>query len=149
MLPDDGSRQAVLETLGITGALTQTAETPLAAADRTYVANTLFEQSTQHLPGFVATALPGDLQNVLAPFALRGFADGYARSDADIGALAMVELPDGTILASAGTLRNEVFVFSKDGGHNTTPLFTLNEPILDMAVGGWPRRLAWRAHRRR
>jgi hypothetical protein len=72
VLPDDGSRQAVLETLGITGALTQTAETPLAAADRTYAANTLFEQSTQRLPGFVATALPGDLQNVLAPFALRG-----------------------------------------------------------------------------
>ncbi|MDH5500886.1 MAG: pre-peptidase C-terminal domain-containing protein, partial [Gammaproteobacteria bacterium] len=137
VLPDDGSRQAVLETLGVTESLAQTAETPLAAADRSYAANALFEQSTQHLPGQVAPALPGDLQNVLAPFTLRGFADGFAASDADIGALAMVELGDHSILASAGTLRNEVFRFGKDGGRSTTPLFTLDAPVLDMAVDAY------------
>jgi len=134
VLPDDGSRQAVLDGLGINDSVTQSTETPLATEIRSYPANTLFETSTQHLPGFVAAALPGDLQTVLAPFTLRGFADGFNHSDADIGALAMVELPDHSFLASAGTLRNEVYHYSKDGGHNTTPLFTLDAPILDMAV---------------
>ncbi len=65
---------------------------------------------------------------------MRGFADGYQTSAADIGALAMVELADHSILASAGSLRNEVFHYSKDGGRSTTPLFTLDSPVLDMAV---------------
>ncbi|MEO7621604.1 MAG: CARDB domain-containing protein, partial [Gallionella sp.] len=134
VLPDDGSRQAVLDALGADASLTQTAQTPLAAADRSYVANALFQQSTQQLPGFVATALPGDLQTVLAPFTMHGFADGFAASAADIGALAMVELPDHSMLVSAGTLRNEVYRFSAEGGRSTTPLFTLNVPVLDMAV---------------
>ena len=134
VLPDDGSRQAVLDALGVNTTVTQTPQTPLAVVNRTYPANALFQQSTQLLPGFVATATPSDLQSVVAPFTLRGFADGFAGSTADIGALAMVEMPDHTILASAGTLRNEVYRFSKDGGHSTTPLFTLNAPILNMAV---------------
>jgi hypothetical protein len=65
---------------------------------------------------------------------LRGFADGFGASSADIGALAMVQLADGTVLASAGAERNEVFAFGKDGGHSVTPLFTLDQPIMDMAV---------------
>lgn len=36
-----------------------------------------------------------------------------------------VELPDHTILASAGSMLNEVFSFSKDSGYNIAPLFTL------------------------
>ena len=81
-----------------------------------------------------APAQPGDLQSVLAPMTLRGFADGLAASSADIGALAMAELADGRILASAGSLRNEVFVFAKEGGRSMTPLFTLDAPVLDTAV---------------
>jgi len=41
-------------------------------------------------------AVESDLQNVLAPMTLRGFADGFGASSADIGALAMVQLADGT-----------------------------------------------------
>ena len=46
----------------------------------------------------------------------------------------MVQLADGSVLASAGELRNEVFRFGKDGGRSTTPLFELDSPVLDMAV---------------
>jgi hypothetical protein len=134
VLPDDGSRQAVLATLGVNDTVTQTAVTPLAVLDRSYSTNALFGLATQQLPGFVATALPGDLQSVLAPFTLRGFADGFRSSAADIGALALIELPDHTILVSAGSLRNEVYRYSAEGGRNTTPLFTLNEPVLDFAI---------------
>ncbi|MES2942355.1 MAG: hypothetical protein V4772_05745, partial [Pseudomonadota bacterium] len=134
VLPDDGSRQAVLDALGTTETLTQTAELPLATQSRTYESSTVFAQAALLLPGFVATAQPSDLKSVLAPFTVRGFAEGFAQSDADIGALAMVEMPDKTILLSAGALRNEVFSFTKEGGRSTTPLFTLTEPVLDMAV---------------
>ena len=134
ILPDDGSRQAVLDQLGVNETLNQTKEIPLATPDRNYVSNALFEQSTNHLPGFVAPESPADLQSVVAPFMLRGFAEGFNSSDADIGALAMVELPDGSMLISAGSLRNEVYLYSEEGGRNTTPLFTLNMPVLDMAI---------------
>jgi len=134
VLPDDGARQDVLDALGVNETVTQTAETPLAPADRSYAANALFEQSTQQLPGRVATYQTSDLRSVLSPFTLRGFADGYAASDADIGAQALVELPDHSILVSAGAQRNEVYRHDKKGGHSTMPLFTLDAPVLDMAI---------------
>ena len=134
VLPDDGSRQAVLDALGVNETVSQTAELPLATPDRSYAANGLFTQAALRLPGYVATAQPSDLKSVLAPFSVRGLAEGFAKSDADIGALAMVELADQSILVSAGAQRNEVFRFSKDGGRSTTPLFSLSEPILDMAL---------------
>ncbi|UUZ69428.1 putative Ig domain-containing protein [Polaromonas sp. P2-4] len=134
VLPDDGTRQAVLDGLGVIETLSQTAELPLAAPDRSYESNTLFEQATHALPGQKAPAQPSDLNSVLAPFTLRGFADGFAAGDADIGALAMVELADHSVLVSGGSLRNEVFRYGKDGGRSTTPLFTLDVPVIDMAV---------------
>lgn len=134
VLPDDGARQEVLDALGVNETVTQTAEMPLAAPDRSYPANDLFEQSTQQLPGQVARIQTSDLRSVLAPFTLRGFADGFAGSAADIGAQALVELPGGGFLASAGTLRNEVYRYAKEGGHSVSPLFTLDAPVLDMAV---------------
>ncbi|HRD90794.1 MAG TPA: putative Ig domain-containing protein, partial [Accumulibacter sp.] len=73
----------------------------------------------------------------LSPFTLRGFADGYRQSEADIGAQALVELPDGSVLASAGSERNQVYRYDQNGpGKQTrsTPLFTLDAPILDLAV---------------
>jgi subtilase family serine protease len=133
-LPDDGSQQEALDSLGVNQNVNQTAEFPLAAADRSYAANALFQAAKSLLPGHVATVQKSDLNSVLAPFTVRGFADGYQTSAADIGALAMVELADQSVLASAGNLRNEVFLFDKEGGRSTTPLFTLDSPVLDMAV---------------
>ena len=88
----------MLDGLDVNDAVTQSAETPLATEVRSYLVNPLFAQST--------LALPGDLQTVLAPFALRCFADGYSGSAADIGALAKLEMPGHSILVSAGSLRN-------------------------------------------
>jgi len=72
VLPDDGARQAILDQLGVNATLEQSATTPQATQDRTYPANSLFEQALSVLPGHVATAQPGDLQSVVAPFTLRG-----------------------------------------------------------------------------
>ncbi|HNB45966.1 MAG TPA: putative Ig domain-containing protein, partial [Burkholderiaceae bacterium] len=137
VLPDDGARQEILDRLGFNETLKETAETPLAPADRSYPANALFAQATQQRPGRVASVQTSDLQSVLSPFTLRGFADGYRQSEADIGAQALVELPDGSVLASAGSERNQVYRYDQNGpGKQTrsTPLFTLDAPILDLAV---------------
>jgi len=134
VLPDDGARQAILDQLGVNATLEQSASTPQATQDRSYVENSLFDQALNALPGHVATAQPGDLQSVVAPFTLRGFADGFAAGVADQGAQAMVELADGRILVSAGANRNAVYVYDAKGGHGVTPLFELNAPIQDMAV---------------
>ncbi|HRD91359.1 MAG TPA: hypothetical protein PK752_24335, partial [Accumulibacter sp.] len=82
VLPDDGARQEILDRLGFNETLKETAETPLAPADRSYPANALFAQATQQRPGRVASVQTSDLQSVLSPFTLRGFADGYRQSEA-------------------------------------------------------------------
>ncbi|HEX4879001.1 MAG TPA: putative Ig domain-containing protein, partial [Limnobacter sp.] len=134
VLPDDGARQAVLDTLGVVEQVSQTGEVPRAPEDRDYPANADFQKASQLLPGHVARQQTGDFKQVLAPFAAKSFASGFEQSEAGIGAQAMVELPDGRILVSAGALRNEVFAFANKGGRSTTPLFELSEPIVDMAV---------------
>src|SRR5690606_10687134 len=80
VLPDDGSRAQVIQDLGVNETLQGTPELPLATPDRSYPGNALFDNAAQGLPGLVAPAQPADLQSVLAPFTLRGFADGYQSS---------------------------------------------------------------------
>ncbi|MFN4116304.1 MAG: hypothetical protein ACK4F7_07375, partial [Inhella sp.] len=137
VLPDDGSRAEAEAALGSNESLEATRELPLATPDRQYERNTMFEQARAGLPGFVVPALgaqSADLRAVLAPLQLRGFASGFQGSQGDIGALALIELADGSVLASAGAQRNEVFRFAKEGGRSTQPLFTLDSAVLDMAL---------------
>ncbi|MBI3231049.1 MAG: fibronectin type III domain-containing protein, partial [Burkholderiales bacterium] len=136
VLPDDGGSAI---NLGSNQTVQTTGEMPAAAHDRTYVSNDIFQAAqgslnTPGTPGSIVSTQAGDLQHVIAPMTVRAFADGYNGSQGDIGVLAMVQLPDGRILASAGSARNDLFIYSKDGGHNTTPLATFDAPIIDMAV---------------
>ena len=139
VLPDDGSQASLLEQLGVQEELVQTAQTPTAPRDRTYESNTLFAEVKKGLPGFIADKVvtglskTHDLQSILAPFSLRGFATGFTKSAA-MGSSAMVQLRNGQLLVSGGELRNSVYQFDgKEGGYQTQPLFSLDEPILDMA----------------
>ena len=140
VLPDDGSQASLLQQLGIPSQVEQSQQTPTAPQDRKYDNNTLFTNVKQGLPGFIADKVATgisqahDLQSVLAPFALRGFASGFAKSDV-MGSSAMVQLNNGQLLVSGGELRNAVYQYDgKEGGYQTKPLFTLAEPIVDMAV---------------
>ncbi|MDK2126935.1 putative Ig domain-containing protein, partial [Parachitinimonas caeni] len=134
VLPDDGSAGQTADSLGRNETLSATAPLPAAKPDRTYATNALFQTASQRLPGLVVPQQAGDLQSVLAPFSSRSFGSGFSGSQAHIGALAMVELADGRVLASAGEGRNAVYAFAKDGGRSLQPLFSLNEPVLDMAL---------------
>ncbi|HAY28075.1 MAG TPA: hypothetical protein DCY47_11380, partial [Candidatus Accumulibacter sp.] len=137
-LPEDGARQEILAALGANETVASTPAAPAAAEDRSYPASDLFAAAARQLPGAVAGGARSDLETVLAPFALRSFARGHAVSAADIGAQALVEMPDGSILASVGALRNEIHRYDADGlpaGHGASmPLFILDAPVIDMQV---------------
>ena len=45
-------------------------------------------------------------------------------------------MPDGSVLASGGAARNQLFEFNSAGGVAGSPLATLPEPIYDMALDG-------------
>src|SRR5439155_23906874 len=78
-------------------------------------------------------------QSDLRPFAVNSFATGIGESRAGIGPMAIVELPDGSFLASGGPGRNQLFHLSREGGAAGTPLTTLPEPIYALAIDGQAR----------
>jgi hypothetical protein len=137
-LPDDGARQDIVAALGANATVASTPATPAAAQDRSYPANDLFAAAARQLPGQVAGNPRSDLDGVLAPFALRRFAHVDGVSAAEIGAQALVEMPDGGILASAGTLRNEIHRYDavglQTGSAPGAPPFILDAPVIDMQV---------------
>ncbi|MFO0444029.1 MAG: putative Ig domain-containing protein, partial [Betaproteobacteria bacterium] len=134
VLPDDGSRADTERALGTNETFAATPQLPAAQPGRSYADNAMFDVALQQLPGFVVPGQAADLRSVLAPMQLRGFASGFAGSAGDIGALAMVQLADGSVLASAGTQRNQVFRFGPEGGRSLAPLFELDSAVLDMAL---------------
>ena len=46
--------------------------------------------------------------------------------------MAILELSDGSVLASGGPARSQLFLFSRDGGHADTPVIQLPHPIFDL-----------------
>ncbi|UOP01494.1 putative Ig domain-containing protein [Kingella potus] len=140
VLPDDGTAAQVAERLGIRESLQTTHSTPLAKRGRSYADNALFTEAKKQLPGLMAGNSDGrssDIRTVLAPFAARGLASGYAQSRRGVGASAMVLLPDGTLLVSGGTQRRQIFAYDAEkGGNSNVALFETDEPVLDMAADG-------------
>ncbi|MCB1964700.1 MAG: APHP domain-containing protein, partial [Candidatus Accumulibacter sp.] len=98
--------------------------------------NPLFVQAEQGIPASLSPSHLPEFQKVLSPFSGQVFANGFTQSGADIGPLAILVLPDGSVLASGGAARNQLFRFNSDGGMAATPLATLAQPIYDMALDG-------------
>ena len=134
VIPDDGSRQQVLAEIGSNESVQQTAQMPQAAQDREYLDNALFTEAQKGFAGQVDNNQSTDLNSVLSPFTLNAFASGFNTSQGEVGALAMIELPDHSILVSAGQYRNQLFIYSEEGGTTQKPLFTFDQPIMDMAL---------------
>ncbi|WP_198080418.1 CARDB domain-containing protein, partial [Acinetobacter calcoaceticus] len=134
VIPDDGSRQQLLTQIGSNEALQQTAQIPQATQDRSYLNNTIFAETQKGLVGQTDKNQNTDLNSVLSPFTLNAFASGFNASQGEVGALAMVELPDHRILVSAGQYRNQLFIYGEHGGTQQKPLYTFEQPILDMAL---------------
>ena len=96
--------------------------------------NPLFTQAQQGVLSAQPAAHPSEFTSILQPFQGAAFATGIAQSHADIGPMAIVVLPDGSVLVSGGPDRNELFHLSAEGGAVGAPLATLPFPIYDMAL---------------
>ena len=134
VIPDDGSRQQILTEIGSNDTLQQSAQIPLATQDRSYLNNTLFLEAQKGFAGQIDKNQSTDLNTVLSPFTLNAFASGFNTSQGEVGAMAMIELPDHRILVSAGQYRNQLFIYDEKGGTTQKPLFSFDQPIMDMSV---------------
>ncbi len=97
------------------------------------VANPLFTQAQEAIPSAQPATRRSQFTTVLQPFTAQAFATGILQSHANIGPVAIVVMPDGSVLVSGGPGRNELFHLSSAGGAVGTPLATLPDPIYDMA----------------
>src|SRR5256885_726724 len=75
-----------------------------------------------------------DYDTVRGPFRTEAFATGIPASHAGIGPMGITVFADGTVLASGGANRGQLFRFPREGGQAGTPLIELPYPIFDMAL---------------
>ncbi len=97
------------------------------------VANPLFTQAQAAIPSAQPATQRSQFTTVLQPFTAQAFATGILQSHANIGPVAIVVMPDGSVLISGGPGRNQLFHLSRAGGAVGAPLATLPYPIYDMA----------------
>jgi hypothetical protein len=86
------------------------------------------------IPSPAPLAPPSEFHSVVRPFSGEAYATGFVQSGATIGPLGLAVLADGSVLASGGPGRNQLFHFTKEGGAVDTPLATLPFPVYDMAL---------------
>jgi CARDB/Putative Ig domain len=131
-VPDDDA-QVNLGSLPTVSGTSQDLGTPPPPAT-TPSANALFTQAQQGIPSPTPPSHLSEFHSVLAPIVAQSFVTGIGQSQPDIGPIAILPLPGGSVLASGGPARNQLFLFSAAGGKAGTPVATLSEPIYDMAL---------------
>ncbi len=129
---------AVLADLGGPGMLLPTpaapAPTPPPPADAT--PHPLFVAASGRVPAPVASANPSSLTQVLAPFAAAGFVSGLPAADAaGLGATALAQAPDGSVIVAGGMGRGALYRVAPTGGPAPLPFAMLDTPIHDLAFG--------------
>ncbi len=130
-LPDDGST-VNLGALPTVGGTTQDLGSPPAPSGQS--TNPLVTQAQQGIPSPAPTSNAPQFTTVIAPFSGRVFATGIGQSQPSIGPMALLPLPNGSVLISGGPARNELFLLGNTGGQAGTPVATFAEPIYDMAL---------------
>ena len=93
--------------------------------------NPIFTEAQQQLLASLTTTKPSEFQQVIRPFTSSTFVKNIAQSGAGIGALALLPLADGTLLASGGVNRGDLYAIDQLG--NKRLINTFSEPIYDLA----------------
>src|SRR5204863_6364328 len=105
-VPSDDSH-ANLGSLPTVAGTTQDLGTPPPASSQPST-NPLFLQVQQGIPSSQPISRQPDFQTVIAPFTGQAFATGMGQSNPDIGPVAILVLPDGSVLASGRAGRNQL-----------------------------------------
>ncbi len=94
----------------------------------------LFTEAEQGIPAADPVVRPSEFDTVLRPFTAMSFVTGISQSHADIGPMAIAEVPDGDVLVSGGASRSDIYRFDGvEGGQAATPWAQLDHPIFNLA----------------
>ena len=132
--PDDGSGANLGALPTVASSSPDDDPPPAPPPPQVLPPNPLFVLAQQGVPSAPPATKPGEYQTVLRPFTVNAFATGIGESRAGIGPMAIVELPDGSFLASGGSGRNQLFHLTREGGTAGNPLATLSQPIFALAM---------------
>ena len=108
--------------------------------------NPIFAQAEQGIPNVDSASRPSEFEQIIAPMIGQAFATGIPGSHADIGPMAIVEMPSdgevgerfeslgiaGHFIISGGSNRGELYRFDVDGGQAELPFARLDHPIFNM-----------------
>ncbi|WP_158222635.1 CARDB domain-containing protein [Rhodopirellula sp. MGV] len=133
---DDGSRVA-LGTLPAVDTSTSNQLGQPATPRSTPSPNALFTVAENLIPSQVSPSRPSSFATVLQPFAAQQFAGGFANSanavdSSGIGPMAIAEMPSGDFLVSGGASRNQLYLFSSEGGEADRVWAELDHPIFNL-----------------
>ncbi len=106
---------------------------PIAPPPTTPPVNPLFIAALNGIPAALPTAKLPSFTQVIDPFTGASFARGIDSSGAGIDVVGIALSPDGTVFATGGSGRNELFKFTAGGSTAATPLATLDTPVYALA----------------
>ncbi|HEY7119523.1 MAG TPA: CARDB domain-containing protein, partial [Tepidisphaeraceae bacterium] len=130
--PDDGSG-ANLGNLPTVPDTTQDLGPPAQPSPQPST-NPIFVQAQSQVPATNPATRPSEFNTVFAPFSGSAFVTGIQQSHANIGPMAILPLPDGSVIVSGGPNRGSLFRVGPTGGQVGDPIITLPFPIFDLAM---------------
>ncbi|MCB1123847.1 MAG: hypothetical protein KJT03_19995, partial [Verrucomicrobiae bacterium] len=95
--------------------------------------NSLFILAQAGIPGLLPSLRSPGFDRVLNPFSSSAFARGIAGSGAGVGSVGVAIAQDGSIFATGGAGRNQLFRFGVGGSTSATALATFDTPVYDLA----------------
>ena len=104
---------------------------PQASSDPS--TNSLFAEAELGIPAAGPVSNPSEFAQILQPFHASAFATGIPSSHAGVGPMGIVEMPDGSIVISGGTGRNQLFRLDSTGGSVGQPMAELGYPVFNLA----------------
>lgn len=135
--PNDGStvNLGTLPTVETSGGASSFNPAPAPSSNTS--PNALFREAERAIPAIAPTTAQSEFDRVLRPFTAQSFATGIGEpqtNPAEISAMAIATLPDGSVLLSGGANRGSLYRVPAAGGAVGNPVATLNHPIFDLAV---------------
>ncbi len=108
---------------------------PRAVPSPSTVADRLFQEAAFGIPSQTSPTRPSEFPRVIRPLAAEGLVNVAGESGANIGALAMAVAPNGNVLLSGGSGRDQLFVFDPVVGQSSLrrlPGYSASSPIYDL-----------------
>ncbi len=131
--PDDGSGTNLGDASGETTTSSEDLP-PAPEPNPTPSTNPLFVSAGADIPSEGSASRPSEFASVLSPFYATSFATDFEESHADIGPMGIAVREDGSVYATGGPGRNQLFLFPPEGGVADAPIAELAHPLFDIEL---------------